>query len=404
MWWGDAHESKQRAAVCSWNQLALAAIFTPCASAQVIDDALQGQIEALFAQRCAIPACHSGPTPMQGLSLEPGQVLFSTVGAPSTERMDLQIVHPGEPDSSYLLKKVRGDADIIGLQMPFTGDKLSDEEVGLIAQWIDGLDETSIAALEAPAQDVYPFPGWKVVNLPTSRHLPKRTLLFLISHRFVPEVSGGYEVFYGLDGPGIINFSLGYALTDRLLFAVSRSNSIDDLEVQLRYQIARQGGPRRLPVGLAAHGTLNWLTEDRESIEEPIKWALQISATRELAPGLSVAFVPGLLTNPSEEEEGEKMLITLGLGGRWNFYKRVSLVAEWAPMVSGYTETRTSGFLNRYDHFGGGLEIATAGHVFQIVLTNSLGLTTDQYLRGGDLDLLDGEARLGFNIFRMINL
>ena len=365
---------------------------------------LNEQIAELFAARCAIPACHSGPAPMQGMSLEADQFLHATVGVTSTERTDLKIVDPGQPDSSYLVMKVRGSEGIIGLQMPFSGDKLNEEEVGLIERWIEGLDDSAVAAAGAPAGEVYPFPGWKIVDLPTARLLPRKTLLFLISHRFVPPLEQGYEALYGLDGPGIINFSLGYALTDRLLFALARSNSADNVEAQLRYQIARQNGPRRLPVGLALQGSLNWLTEDREAILEPVKFALQVSATREVAPGLSLAFVPGILTNPSEEEEGEAVLVTLGAGGRWNFYKRVSLVAEWAPMVSGYVRTRTVGQVSRYDHFGTGLEIATAGHVFQIVLTNTLGLSTDQYLRGGDLDVFEGDFRLGFNIFRMINL
>lgn len=368
------------------------------------DAALQSQVAELFAQRCAIPACHSGPTPMQGMSLESDRFLFSTIGVASTERPDLQIIHPGRPDSSYLMMKVRGDEGIVGLQMPFSGEKLNAEEIGLLEQWIGGLEESAVDTIQPPPQEVYPFPGWKIVNLPTARLLPKKTLLFLISHRFLPDLSQGYETFYGLDGPGIINFSLGYALTDQLLFALSRSNAADNVEAQLRYRIARQNGPRKIPIALAVQGSINWVTEDREAVEEKVKFALQATATREVVQGLSFALVPGLLTNPAEEESGEEVLITLGLGGRWNFYKRVSLVAEWAPMLSGYTATQTVGRVNRYDHFGTGLEIATAGHVFQIVLTNSLGLSTDQYLRGGDLDVLDGDFRLGFNIFRMINL
>ena len=341
---------------------------------------------------------------MLGLNLEPSQFLFTTVGKQSTERPDLQIVHPGQPDSSYLVMKVRGDEGIIGLQMPFSGDRLSTEEVEVLTSWIADLDTAAVASLEPPAPEVYPFPGWKVIDLPTARLLPKKTLLFLISHRFLPDVSTGYETFFGLDGAGVINLSLGYALTDQLLFALARSNERDNVEAQLRYRFMRQGGPRRLPLALALQGSVNWLTENPDSYDSPIKFGLQLSATREMAPGLSLAVVPGILTNPDENEGGEDLLVTVGLGGRWTFYRQVSLVAEWAPIVTGYAATRTSGLLSRYDHFGTGLEIATAGHVFQIVLTNSVGLSTDRYLRGGDLDVLSGDVRLGFNIFRMINL
>ncbi|HEX7072195.1 MAG TPA: DUF5777 family beta-barrel protein, partial [Rhodothermales bacterium] len=356
----------------------LVLLASPAVMAQDQQADLPSPVQALFAQRCAIPACHSGPTPMQGMNLEPEHFLHSIVGKTSTERPDLQIVHPGRPDSSYLVMKVRGAEGIIGLQMPFSGEKLSEDEIGLIERWIEeGIDTMALAASGPPPSVVYPFPGWKIVDLPTARLLPRETLLFLISHRFVPALSAGYEGFYGLDGPGVINFSLGYALTDRLLFVASRSNSVDDVEAALRYQISQQNGPRRFPIALAVQGSVNWLTEDRDNIEEPVKFAFQVSASREIAPGLSLAFVPGILTNPAEEEKGDDVLITLGIGGRWNFYKRVSLVAEWAPMVAGYTRTTTIGQVNRYDHVGAGLEIATAGHVFQIVATNTLGLSTD---------------------------
>jgi hypothetical protein len=59
----------------------------------------------------------------------------------------------------------------------------------------------------------------------------------------------------------------------------------------------------------------------------------------------------------------------------------------------------------RYDTWAAGVELTTAGHVFQVVVSNGLGLTTDQYLAGADLDgnVLDGNVRLGFNIFRILD-
>lgn len=366
--------------------------------------ALEARVEQIFSESCAMAGCHSGPVAMLGLDLTAQVYRHSTLGVASTERPDLQIIHPGSPDSSYLVKKVRGDEDIVGLPMPFSGERLNSEEIEAIEQWVAQLDPDAASILEPVQAEVHPFPGWKIINLPTSRGLPQRTLLFLISHRFVPEVTSGYETFFGLDGGGIINMSLGYALTNRLLFAVARSSERDNVEAQLRYHVLRQGGAAGLPLGLSVQGSMNWLTEDRDAIREPVKFALQASATRQMLADLSLAIVPGLLTNPAEEVEGEAILVTLGIGGRWNFHRTMSLVGEWTPMLSGFTRTRTAGLPNRYDNFGAGLEIATAGHVFQIVLTNALGLATDQYLRGGDLDVRSGEVRLGFNIFRMINL
>jgi hypothetical protein len=136
---------------------------------------------------------------------------------------------------------------------------------------------------------------------------------------------------------------------------------------------------------------------------ERLTYAGQMIFTRELTPRIGVTMTPGVLLNPVVEETGESAHLTVGLGARWRFYQNLSWLAEWTLIPRGFNETTIFGVENRFDSWGTGLEIAVGGHIFQIVVTNSLGLTTDQYLRGGDLDIGDGELRLGFNIFRVLN-
>jgi hypothetical protein len=160
---------------------------------------------------------------------------------------------------------------------------------------------------------------------------------------------------------------------------------------------------------MALQGVANWITEERTGEDrfrsEAFKFSGQLILTREVMPRVSLLVVPGLLVNPSEAESDDGPLMTLGLGARWRLDRRLSLVGEWVPIVGGYTRTTTFGNDNRFDSWGGGLEIHIGGHVFQIVLTNSVGLATDQYMRGGDLDIRDiagPDVRLGFNIFRIL--
>lgn len=175
----------------------------------------------------------------------------------------------------------------------------------------------------------------------------------------------------------------------------------------MRYRIARQQRGTGWPVGISVQGAVNWITEERPGTDrldgENFKFTGQASLTHGFHDRLGLALVPGLLVNPAEVEEGEDALLTLGLGARWRFYRNLALVGEWVPILTGYTRTRTFGNENRFDSWGGGLEITTGGHVFQIVVSNSVGLATDQYLRGGDLDIRESELRLGFNIFRILN-
>jgi hypothetical protein len=119
-----------------------------------------------------------------------------------------------------------------------------------------------------------------------------------------------------------------------------------------------------------------------------------------LTEGVGVNFVPAILLNPDSNLDGEDPIFTIGLAGKTHIWRSISLIAEWVPIVSGYTPTSTFGEFNRFDTWGGGIELFVGGHIFQIIATNSAGLTADQYMRGGGLDIGEGDFRLGFNIFR----
>ncbi len=385
----------------------LAVVSNRPAPAQTLSD-LESEVADIFQQSCARIGCHAGSDPQMGMSLE-GDLFFDhTVGASSRERPDLELIRPGAPDSSYLIKKVRGDEDIIGAPMPMTGNRLSDADIETIQEWVVALGKADLSErpAAAAAKTASAFEGWKVVNLPTTRMVDARTWLFLISHRFNPALSAGYDAFWGLDGSGIIFLSMGYAPSDDLLFVLGRSNAADNIELQGKARLLAQTLDGATPLSLAAHASVNWITEQIGDLDrlrgEAFKVSGQLVASRELAAGLGLLLAPGVLVNPNEASGEDDVLLTVGLGGRWRFHRNLSLVAEWVPIVAGYSRTTTFGNVNRFDSWGGGLEIGVGGHVFQIVLTNSVGLATDQYLRGGDLDIREGDVRLGFNIFRLL--
>ncbi len=372
-------------------------------------DPLEARVSELFENRCARAGCHAGPVAQQGMDLSRGRFYASTVDEPSEERPELKRVHPGQPEISYLVMKLKGAAGIVGTQMPLIGEKLTEEEIGLIADWIAGIDEVDQSRKANPQPDrVYPFDGWRIVNLPTTRTLDARSFLFLISHRFNPTLRDGYDAFFGLDGSGIIFLELGYAVSDKLLLTLGRSNASDDVELRARYLIKRQAVQGNWPVDVSLHTTLNWVSEDPPGVkgrfrDDAVKFTAQLTLARELPHDIGLAVVPGILFNAAEKIEGEDPVVTIGLGGRWRFSRNLSLLAEWVPIVGGYVRTTTFGNDIRFDSWGGGLEITTGGHVFQIVLSNTVGLATDQYLRGGDLDIGKPDVRLGFNISRVLN-
>ncbi len=94
------------------------------------------RVQALvFTPSCAVAGCHGSSQPQQGMNLSAGAAYANTVGVRSVERSDLNRVEPGDPDRSYLVKKIRGDPDITGVRMP-SGGSLTADQVQLVIDWV----------------------------------------------------------------------------------------------------------------------------------------------------------------------------------------------------------------------------------------------------------------------------
>lgn len=93
-------------------------------------------------------ACHTGANAPLGLRLDEGASYALLVNAPSSEVGTLLRVNPGNPDSSYLIQKLEGTAQVGG-RMPLNGTPLPQETIDEIRQWI-------LEGAQAPAQSAAP--------------------------------------------------------------------------------------------------------------------------------------------------------------------------------------------------------------------------------------------------------
>ena len=88
--------------------------------------------------RAACTQCHIGATPPQGLNLSAGLGYANLVGVPSREKPALLRVAPGDPENSYLIHKLEGRSDIVGMRMPRTaGPFLTEGQMMVIRRWIE---------------------------------------------------------------------------------------------------------------------------------------------------------------------------------------------------------------------------------------------------------------------------
>jgi hypothetical protein len=81
--------------------------------------------------------CHIGAGAPQGLQLDEAHSYALLVGIPSAEQPNVLRVSPGNPDDSYLVRKLEGpSAGISGGQMPLNQDPLAQSTIDAIRQWI----------------------------------------------------------------------------------------------------------------------------------------------------------------------------------------------------------------------------------------------------------------------------
>lgn len=106
-------------------------------------------VQPIYNRSCALGGCHDAATRAQGLNLSPGAAYRATVAVKSTEQRSLDLIEKGEPDDSYLVRKIENTPGITPTIMPQgcsdpgqggTGTNgapcLSLDEVAAIRTWV----------------------------------------------------------------------------------------------------------------------------------------------------------------------------------------------------------------------------------------------------------------------------
>jgi len=87
----------------------------------------------VFNPSCIV--CHSGANAPQGLRLDAVNSFTNLVGVASRQDSSFLRVAPGDPDRSYLIRKLEGTAST-GQQMPLGGPPIPQSTIEFVRQWI----------------------------------------------------------------------------------------------------------------------------------------------------------------------------------------------------------------------------------------------------------------------------
>lgn len=258
-----------------------------------------------------------------------------------------------------------------------------------------------LKADQKPANDYVlgTFSGTRIVNGQSIETKHKNELEVIISHRFGTLNSGGYNLF-GLD-IATIRLGLEYGITDNLGVSIGRSSATKTYDGYLKYKLLRQQ-PGTMPVSVAFLGGLAYRSAREDSpgysASDRTSFTAEAMIARKFNSTFSFQLTPVWVHKnrlfPLTDDAYD--VFAVGLGARVKVTRSLAVNAEYYPRLN------DAGI--NYDAIGIGLEIETGGHVFDLVFTNSEGMTDRRYVTETDGNFFDGDIHFGFNLTRTFQL
>lgn len=273
--------------------------------------------------------------------------------------------------------------------------------------FVQAQDSTLLNLLEDSAGNQAPtfitstFKATQIINTPTIESPAKKSLQFMIMHRFGRINEGAYALF-GLDNASI-RFALDYGITDRLAIGIGRSSFEKVYDASLKWKMIRQKN-NSMPVSVSAFGmiantTLKYSDKPYLNAKHRTMYTSQLLIARKLNRNLSLQLTPSWIHfNMVPTSKDMNDVFAVGLGGRMKVSKRISLNAEYNYLPDNQMVT-----INTYNSLSAGVDIETGGHVFQLIFSNSQGMIPPYYLAKTTGQWHKGDIYFGFNITRIFN-
>jgi len=272
------------------------------------------------------------------------------------------------------------------------------------AQDLDKMLEEAVGS--ATEYTMATFKSTRIINGHSIERTPASQLDFRISHRFGQLNTGAYNL-WGLDQANI-HFSLEYGITNWLMVGVGRGTYEKTYDGFAKFSLLRQSkGERNMPFSLslltcATYNTLKWNQEGSLKKWDRMSYVTQLLIARKFNEWFSLEINPTYVhRNLVATGNDPNDLFALGAGMRVKVSKRVALMAEYyyvTPRQHDYQGADT------FDPLAIGVDIETGGHVFNIMLTNSLAMIEKGFIGETTGNIADGGIHLGFNILRVFTL
>lgn len=260
------------------------------------------------------------------------------------------------------------------------------------------------------------FSWSQVINAQSIEVVPrKRSFGFMIQHRFgaFGMDDQSYRQFFGLDLPANIRFGFQYAVSNRIHLEAGRTKNGKMVDIAVKARLLRQTVDDAMPVSVTGFVDAAVMTDAFPPVRDNYYFAdlttpfvyefkhrmyysTQVIVGRRFNEVLSLQVAGAFEYRNLAPFGGENLTMAIPASGRVKVSTKGAILFEYAPVVRGRQA------MNHLEPVAVAYELATLGHVFQIIIASSGEIMEQGLYSAPQVRYDEGNMLLGFNISRTL--
>ncbi len=256
------------------------------------------------------------------------------------------------------------------------------------------------------------FKGTKIVNLQSPELPGKGVLQYTILHRFGSFSDDFFYNFLGLDNAQV-RLTLDYSICDWLNIGIGHSGVNKVYDGFVKYRLFRQSkGAKNFPFTITGFSGLYYSAlRFPEGVpfneSDRLSYVHELVVARKFNQKFSAEIVPTVTHfNLVDSADFSNDVYSIGLAARYKFTRMHSINVEYVYQLNpnSFLDPENNNLSPYPNALSVGVDIETGGHVFQLFLTNSRGVSEPYVFSQSTGNWLDGDIHFGFNISRVFTI
>jgi Membrane bound beta barrel domain (DUF5777) len=225
----------------------------------------------------------------------------------------------------------------------------------------------------------------------------KKTLEFIILHRFGSVNSGSFDLF-GIYAPSNIRLALSYTPFKRFQIGLGTTKNKLIQDLNWKWAILEQTRSGKVPIAITYYGNIAMEAGNKDNFEKSahrFTYFNQIMFSRKFSKNFTAQLSGSFAHFNVVDTLMKNNNFAVGILARYKISDQTSILIEFDQPI-----TITDGF-DVKPNLSIGVEIATSSHAFQIFLTTYNGIVYQYNQVYNGNDFTNKGIRLGFNITRL---